>query len=125
MTLRSLFLVFLSAGITVAANLMVRMGVLRAGGFSLHSFRHLFEGLLRLLQQPAFDFGMFLYGVASLLWFRIISSEQLTIAYPVLVSLTFLLVTIGGSFFFREPVTLMKVAGMMVIVAGIAIVSLS
>ena len=125
MTVRSLFLVFLSAGITVAANLLVRMGVLKAGGFVPESFGHVFECLLRLAKQPAFVFGMMLYGLASLLWFRIVSAEQLTVAYPILVSLTFLLVTFGGYFLFSEAITPLKVAGMTTIVLGIVMVSLS
>jgi multidrug transporter EmrE-like cation transporter len=125
MTLRSLFLVFLSAGITVAANLLVRMGVLRSGGFVPQNFGHILEGLGRLIRQPTFDIGMILYGLASLLWFRIVSSEQLTIAYPILVSLTFLMVTVGGYFLFRESISPLKVAGMMTIVVGIALVSYS
>jgi multidrug transporter EmrE-like cation transporter len=125
MTLRSLLLVFFSACITVVANLLVRMGVLRAGGFLPQGFGHVLEGLVRLGKQPAFLFGMFLYGLASLLWFRIVSSEALTIAYPILVSLTFLMVTIGGYFLFRESISPLKVAGMTTIVLGIIMVSYS
>jgi multidrug transporter EmrE-like cation transporter len=42
-----------------------------------------------------------------------------------LVSLTFVLVTLGAVFFFREPVSTQKIVGIAVIVAGIVLVASS
>lgn len=44
-------------------------------------------------------------------------------AYPVMVGLIFVMVSIGAFFFFREPVSIRKVIGVAVILAGIAIAS--
>jgi len=114
------FLVFLSAGLTVAANLLLRSGVERAGGFAMD-----LVGLANLVRQPRFDLGLALYTMASLVWFRVLSVEPLSIAYPVLVSTTFFLVTIGAVALFRESLAWHKLLGLMVILAGIFIVSRS
>jgi multidrug transporter EmrE-like cation transporter len=71
--------------------------------FSPQGFWGVLEGLWTLMKQPAFGVGMFLYGFASLaLVSKSSRCEQLSIAYPILVSLTFLMVTVGGYFFFRR-----------------------
>lgn len=88
MTDRGMLLVGLSALLTVASNLMLRAGVIRAGGFGL-SLGRLVSDLLRLARQPLFVTGLVLYATAALVWFRVISTENLNSSYPLLVSLTF------------------------------------
>lgn len=109
MSERGLLLVVLSAVLTVASNLMLRGGVTRAGGFAL-SPASLISDLLRLARQPLFVSGLALYATAALVWFRVISTENLNSSYPLLVSLTFVLVTLGATLFFHEPVSWQKVA---------------
>lgn len=112
-----------SALLTVAANLLLRAGVEGAG--VAPGLADLPATLWRLARQPLFDLGFLLYGLAALLWFRVIASEPLSTAYPLLVSLTFVLVTLGAVVFYREPVSLAKMAGLAVILVGILIVSRS
>jgi multidrug transporter EmrE-like cation transporter len=121
-TERGLLLVGLSALLTVASNLMLRGGVTRAGGFALSPVS-LVSDLLRLARQPLFVAGLALYATAALVWFRVISTENLNSSYPLLVSLTFVLVTLGATLFFREPVSWQKVLGLGVILAGIVLVA--
>jgi len=118
MTLVGWVLVLLAAGFQVAATLLLRAGVDRAGGFA-ESIAEVPQGLLRLAGQPLFDFGFILYGVAALVWFRVLSTQPLSIAYPLLVSLTFVFVTLGAIFLFKETMTSYKIIGLIIILAGI------
>ena len=52
-----------------------------------------------------------------------IAYEPLSTAYPVMVGLIFVMVSIGAVFIFSEPVSIRKVIGLAVILAGIAIAS--
>lgn len=122
MTERGLLLVGLSALLTAVSNLMLRSGVTRAGGFEL-SLKTLIADLLTLAYQPLFVAGLTLYATAALVWFRVISTENLSSGYPVLVSLTFVLVTLGATVFFNEPVSWQKVLGLAVILVGIVLVA--
>ena len=122
MSERGLLLVGLSALLTVASNLMLREGVTRAGGFGL-SLDNLVSDLLRLARQPLVLAGLALYATTALLWFRVISTENLNSSYPVLVGLTFVLVTLGATVFFHEPVSWQKVLGLGVILVGIVLVA--
>jgi undecaprenyl phosphate-alpha-L-ara4N flippase subunit ArnE len=122
MTARGWLLVLFTAGLTVAANLLLRAGVTRAGGFAA-TVVQLPSALLRLAGQPLFDLGFILYALAALVWFQAIATQPLSTAYPLLVSITFLLVTLGAARLFHEPITLRKCVGLAVVLIGILIIS--
>lgn len=122
MTTRGLFLVFIAAMMTAAGNLMMREGVARAGGLSLTATRFA-RDMSALLREPLFDVGVALYGLASVVWFAIVSTERLNSSYPLLVSMTFVLVTVGATILFREPLSWQKIIGIAVILLGIIAVS--
>lgn len=118
-----LALTLICAVLTMAANLLLRAGVSAAGGITGLSVTDLLRSLVLLFTEPKFLGGFVLYFAASVVWFRIISTEPLTTAYPVLVSLTFVLVTGGAVFWFAEPVSLRKVLGIACILLGILVAS--
>lgn len=120
MTQRGLLLLLATSACAVAANLMLRGSFLRSGHFMLVPGRLPAE-ILGLCRRPMFLGGMALYGAAAVLWFRVLSTQDLSLSYPLMVSLTFVMVTGGASFFFGEPVTGRKVLGLSVILAGIAL----
>jgi multidrug transporter EmrE-like cation transporter len=122
MSERGMLFVGLSALLTVASNLMLREGVKRAGGFGL-SLGRLASDLLSLARQPLLIVGLALYAASALVWFRVISTEKLNSSYPVLVGLTFVLVTLGATVFFHEPISWQKVLGLGLILTGILLVS--
>ncbi|MGH7178218.1 MAG: SMR family transporter [Tepidisphaeraceae bacterium] len=124
MSMLGLLLVLLTAAMTMGANLMMRGGIDSGGGFAPESALAVVLAFLRLLTQPLFLCGFVLYFLASLVWMRVIASEPLSVAYPVLVSLTFALVTGGAVFFFHEPLSLRKVVGLVVILVGILVISM-
>ena len=119
-----LLLLGISVLFTVAANLLLREGVVRAN-IAEFSWEKLGFFTLALIREPLFIMGAILYGVAAMVWFRVISSEQLSLAYPLLVSFTFILITLGAVIFFRESVSLQKVIGLAIILAGITVVATS
>jgi drug/metabolite transporter (DMT)-like permease len=121
MTAKTSTLLVLSAISTVAANLLMRAGINRNGGFM--SQDAVVQSVIALLRQPLFVTGFLLYGLAAVIWFNVVAVGSLSTTYPLLVSLTFVLVTIGAAFFFNEQVTWQKIAGITVILVGIAMVA--
>jgi multidrug transporter EmrE-like cation transporter len=115
------FLVLATAGLTMAANLMLRAGIDAAGGFMFGGAVAILHALVKLFMQPLFSIGFVIYFLASVVWFRVVATEPLSLAYPLLVSLTFTLVTAGAVLFFSEPISLRKVVGLAVILIGILI----
>lgn len=124
MSASGLFLVTCVAAITMMANLLLRAGLERSGGFNPESAAAVLADFIRLLLDPLFATGFIGYFLAALVWFRVLATETLSIAYPVLVGITFLLVTSGAVVMFHEPMSLRKAIGLLVIVAGITIVSI-
>lgn len=125
MSPRGLTLVLLSAALTMAANLLIRAGIDAAGGFAAASAGEAIAALARLFAQVRFVAGFALYFLASVVWFRVVATEPLSLAYPILVSCTFVLVTAGAVVLFGEPVGPRQVIGLAVILAGIVLVSSS
>ena len=64
--------------------------------------------------------GLFCYGVSLLLWFYVLSKMELSKAYP-LVSLGYVFTLILGYFFLNEAITVSKVVGIVLIMAGVVI----
>ena len=118
MSATGLALVLLTAALTMAANLLLRAGhrrgrrVLRRGPG--HDGR---AALVSLFMEPRFVVGFVLYFLASVVWFRVVATEPLSVAYPLLVSCTFTLVTAGAVLAFSEPMTLRQMVGLAVILA--------
>jgi multidrug transporter EmrE-like cation transporter len=81
------------------------------------------RSLYGLTTQPLFFAGVILYGLTGFAWLRVLATEQLNIAYPVLISVTFLLVSCGSMVLFKEAITTIKLAGLVLIVLGISFVA--
>ena len=115
----------ISAAMTTIANLLLRAGIDRAGGFRLEGVIAAGYEFVRLLLDPLFAAGFALYFFAALVWFRVIGGEPLSIAYPVMVGFVFVMVSLGAVVVFREPMSIPKAVGLVVILVGIAITSAS
>jgi multidrug transporter EmrE-like cation transporter len=120
MSLSGFLLICITAFLTAIANVLLTKGIRVAGGGAASSF----EELTKLLLTPSFLTGFLTYFIASIVWFRVLASEPVSIAYPVLVSLTFAAVTLASVLVLGESATLSKMAGLMIIFIGIVIISL-
>ena len=91
----------------------------RAQGFLLRSWC---SGAA--LAAPQNDWGMltawFGVGIAAVCWIFALTKFDLSRAYPFM-SATFVLVLIGSAVFFNENLSPFKVAGLALIVAGLAV----
>jgi multidrug transporter EmrE-like cation transporter len=119
-----LLLVFVTAAMTMAANMMLRAGIDAAGGFAPTGALDLLAALMKLFLQPLFTTGFIVFFLASVIWFRVVATEPLSLAYPILVSLTFTLVTGGAVVLFNESLSIQKIVGLATILLGIVIISL-
>jgi multidrug transporter EmrE-like cation transporter len=119
-----IILLIVTALFTAVSNVTLRIGLNKAGGFN-PSITTLVPDVIRLLSQPFFTFGVICYGLSALIWFRVISNEPLSTAYPLLVSLSFLLITFSAVSLFDEGISSLKWLGLILILSGIVCVSKS
>jgi multidrug transporter EmrE-like cation transporter len=82
------------------------------------------ETLLHMASNPLLIVGIAIFGVSTLLWLFALAKADLSFAYPFL-SLTYLAVLIGGAFLFGDKVTVARVLGFVIIIAGVFIVARS
>jgi multidrug transporter EmrE-like cation transporter len=118
MSWTGLLVVFGCALSASLSNLFLRWAIERVGTFSFNFFY-----IFNLFISPLFLVGLFFYGVTGLLWMKVLATEKLSIAYPLLISTAFILVTTGAVLFFDEQMTLTKISGFMLMIIGISLVS--
>ncbi|MTD28777.1 DMT family transporter [Erwinia sorbitola] len=65
------------------------------------------------------------YFVGFVFYFLALSKMTLTVAYPIMVSSAILFVMFMGAVWFSEPITLMKIFGASLIIAGVIVVNMA
>jgi drug/metabolite transporter (DMT)-like permease len=117
----SIILIFLSCLVTVVGQVAFKLG---ANVFSNVEFS--LPGLPRLLwdmlTSPMIIFGFFMFGVGAVLWLFALARTELSYAVP-LGSMTYVLILVAGVLVFREPLTVTKIVGTLMVTAGVVLIS--
>lgn len=101
----------------VAGQLLLKYGMSQQPGFKITE-------LLSLLRNLPVVSGFLLYGISTLMYFKVLANLDLSLAYPT-VSLGYVLVVLFSKFFFKEPVTLSRWLAVGVICIGVILVGLA
>lgn len=80
------------------------------------------QTLVQKLLNIYFIGGLFLYGLSTLLWIRILENTNISVAYPIM-GLSYVLVVVGAYFIFNEPINLSKILGIFLIISGIVFIA--
>ncbi|WP_417377757.1 EamA family transporter [Gimesia sp.] len=115
------FLIFGTILFTVYGQLILKWRIGRYGDLPVEMTDRIWF-LLRLLLDHYILSGFFAAFIASLFWMAAMTKFPLSYAYPFM-SLAFVLVMFLSAFFFKEPVTLAKSVGLILIVLGIVVSS--
>lgn len=105
-------LLFSNIILLVTGQIMFKIGLQQSGG--LH------WGKLAL--SPAIWIGLLLYGIATIVWFIILSRLPLGVAYP-MQSFAYVLAMFAAVWLFGEELTLAKGAGVIVILFGVYLIA--
>ncbi|WP_010532058.1 EamA family transporter [Lentibacillus jeotgali] len=108
---------------TVYGQLVLKWQVDQAGALP-QALLDKFLFLLQLLLNPWIISGFTSAFLAALFWMAAMTKFNISFAYPFM-SLSFVLVFILSAFLFGDPVTVQKVVGLGLIVAGIVVTSQS
>lgn len=103
----------------VYAQIVIKWQVTGAGAFPADAADKLWF-LARLLVNPWIVSALAAMLLASLSWMAAMTRLDLSHAYP-FTSLAFVLVMVASAFFFHEPVTGPKLAGVVLICLGIVV----
>jgi multidrug transporter EmrE-like cation transporter len=105
--------------LTVYGQIVIKWQVLEAGAFPADPADKL-RFLVRLLCNPWVLTALAAALLAAVSWMAAMTRLPLAHAYPFM-SLAFVLVMLASAWFFGEPVTPLKVAGIALVVLGIAV----
>ena len=116
-----LFMTWIFLGLAVigntAANVLMKLGAKQMGGFSFS-----FSGLKLFFSTPLIWAGMVSFALTLLCYTYVLSKLNLSVAYPIITSLGFLLVTVFSTLYFHESIHWLQIVGMFVIVFGLYLV---
>ena len=111
--------IFLTILLTVYGQIVIKWQVSLAGKFPTETTSRIYF-LVNLLWNPWVISSFICAFLAALSWMAAMTKFSLSYAYP-FTSFTFILVLLLSSIFFRDELTLSKLIGMGLIVAGIVI----
>ncbi|HZG86187.1 EamA family transporter [Paenibacillus sp.] len=116
MSIHNLLLVLANAVLLIAGQFCWKLGV---ESRKIHSL----ADSLHLLFTPMVMAGLILYGVATILWLFILSRVPLSVAYPIQ-SVAYVFGVVGAHYLFKETITVWKIAGCLLIVAGVSLIAI-
>jgi undecaprenyl phosphate-alpha-L-ara4N flippase subunit ArnE len=106
-----------------ASSVFFKMAIDKAGKIDLTSLRALLPAAGRFLSSPLFVAGVLAAVVGSAGYYLMLARLNLSIAYPLL-SLAYIFVALASVLFLRETITLPNWIGILLICAGVALISI-
>ncbi len=103
----------------VAGQFLIKFGVAKVGQFGSMKLSRFLMGCATNLHIIA---GIALYAISAVVWLALLSRVELSVAYPML-SLGYLLVVFVSWAFLGEAMTAWKIAGVLLISAGVWLVN--
>ena len=119
----ALLLVLVTAFLNTAAQLMLKAAMNRVGEFSF-SLANIFPIGWQLATNPFLIGGLAIYVVSVVVWLLVLSRVQVSAAYP-LMSVGFIINAIAAYYLLNEPLSLLRIAGIIVIIIGVYLVTRS
>ncbi len=116
-------LISFSVLINAAAQLLLKAGMNRIGYFEFAWVNAMPIGL-KVMASPFVLLGLFAYVVSVGVWLLVLSRVEVGYAYP-MISLGYIVNAVAGYYLFQESLSATRVAGILVIVLGVYLVSRS
>lgn len=115
-------LILFSVALNASAQLFLRKGMPQVSLVTDQGAIELLQGVFRVVFNPWVFSGLSCYAISIVLWMYVLSKVQVSFAYPFL-SVGYVIVVAAAYVFFREPVSVMKLAGIALICAGVVLVA--
>lgn len=116
-------LIMLGVLLNAAAQLLLKAGMRRIGYFEFAWANAVPIGL-QVAANPFVLAGIFAYIVSVLVWLLVLSRVEVSFAYPLL-SVGYIVNAVAGYYLFQENLSLTRITGILIIVAGVYLVTRS
>jgi drug/metabolite transporter (DMT)-like permease len=118
-----IILVFVAVVFNTAAQLVLKVGIDRIGVFTFH-WSNFIPIVLKVMASPWIIVGIIIYVGSMGIWLMVLSRIPVSVAYPI-ASLGYLTSAIAAYYFLGENVTMLRIAGIIVILVGVYMVAKS
>ncbi len=112
-----LFGVLLNAG----AQLLLKAGMTQIGHFEFNLVNLLPIGMKVACNIPILS-GLCMYVLSVAVWLLVLSRVQVSVAYPML-SIGYIVNAVAAYYLFGEPLSVLRVTGIFIIIAGVYLVA--
>jgi drug/metabolite transporter (DMT)-like permease len=117
----NILLIIISVLLNCAAQLLIKQGMLLIGEVKMGT---IFQSLIPMVTNIYLWMAMLCYAVSIFLWMAVLSRVDVSYAYPFL-SIGYVVAAIVGYYFLGETVNLVRIVGIIVICAGVFLISRS
>ncbi len=119
--MKNLLLIFISVLLGASGQVLMKKGM---QVFGIVTLDNVWSQLVRIFLVPYIAIGFLCFGISAILWLVVISKAELSYAYP-LVSFGYVIVVLSSWIFFKEDISLARLAGLAFICLGVSLVSVS
>jgi multidrug transporter EmrE-like cation transporter len=114
-------LILLGVLLNAAAQLALKEGMRRVGHFEF-VWANVMPVGLQIAANPFVALGIVLYVVSVAVWLLVLSRVDVSVAYPML-SVGYIVNAVAAYYLFGEHLTLTRASGILVIVAGVYLIT--
>lgn len=107
--------------LVVAGQLLLKNGL---SNFVVDGLGELMKQIFAIIFNPFVFVGLALYVVSTGVWLIVLSRTSLSFCYP-FISISYILIIITSRIFFNEIIDLYKVIAIVLIIAGVIMLSMS
>lgn len=123
MNLLIFFLIVFEVLLNTLAQLSLKVGMERIGGFSF-SWNNFAPIGWQVLTSPWIMSGLFIYVISMIVWLMVLSRAEVSLVYP-LTSLGYILTVLIAYLFLGEHISIMRICGVMIITLGVFVLARS
>ncbi|MCK4410412.1 MAG: EamA family transporter [Candidatus Eisenbacteria sp.] len=114
-------LILLAVALGATGQIIMKRGMQIYGEVSAAS---VWGQLIPILKTPQVAIGFICYAVSAVLWIAVVSNVDLSLAYP-MVSAAYVIVFVASWLFLGEQISALRLVGLLIIVAGVVVISRS
>ena len=112
--------VLISVFFNVFGQYSMKQGMQKFGEVTFDN--NILATIMKMFLLPNVILGLLFYAVSTVFWLIALSKIELSVAYPML-SMGYILLMIISYFLLNESITVYKVVGTLLVVAGVTLIS--
>lgn len=118
----SVLLILLSISIAVGGQLLLKIGIDKIGMSDFSSIKAVAGLFAGIIKSPIVLTGLFLYFISAAIWLIVLSTVDLSFAYP-FIGFTYVMVLTLSKFVLKEDVNPVRWIGALIITTGVVVIS--